>query len=167
VARRRAQVVAWERARRNDVEGLAAAWTVCGDGVLPWRALSWVVAFRDARARAHRVDGPALVRADGHREWCVEGLWHRIDGPAVILADGTCRYLQHGRLHRVDGPAVIAAGGGEEWWCDGVRHRTDGPALIPPAGEREWWLQGERVAESDVHRVRSASLAEALFAPLA
>jgi hypothetical protein len=38
--------------------------------------------------RLHRVDGPAIVWADGTQEWWVEGQLHRVDGPAIIYADG-------------------------------------------------------------------------------
>jgi len=36
----------------------------------------------------HRLDGPAVEHADGHKAWYVEGKRHRLDGPAVECADG-------------------------------------------------------------------------------
>lgn len=36
----------------------------------------------------HRLDGPAVERASGTKEWYVEGKLHRLDGPAVEWADG-------------------------------------------------------------------------------
>ena len=36
----------------------------------------------------HRVDGPALEKANGTKLWYQIGLHHRIDGPAIEFADG-------------------------------------------------------------------------------
>ena len=36
----------------------------------------------------HRIDGPAVERADGSKFWYVDGKCHRLDGPAVEWADG-------------------------------------------------------------------------------
>ena len=36
----------------------------------------------------HRTDGPAIERADGHKQWWVDNKLHRIDGPAFEYADG-------------------------------------------------------------------------------
>lgn len=47
----------------------------------------------------HRADGPAVVRADGSREWWVRGQRHRIDGAAVEYADGVCEYWTNGKLN--------------------------------------------------------------------
>ncbi|WP_422758719.1 hypothetical protein [Paenarthrobacter sp. C1] len=41
---------------------------------------------------------------DGSRSWWIEGVAHRIDGPAVIRADGSLEWYVHGR--RVDGAAL-------------------------------------------------------------
>jgi hypothetical protein len=43
----------------------------------------------------HHLDGPAFERADGHKEWCVNG-----------------------KLHRLDGPAIEGAGGYKQWYVD-------------------------------------------------
>ena len=45
----------------------------------------------------HRENGPAIERADGHKEW-----W------------------QNGQRHRIDGPAVERNDGYREWWINGV-----------------------------------------------
>lgn len=167
VARRRAQVAGWEQARSEDVLEMVAAWARLADqgptvGAQPTMCTGWAIAFSDHLGRAHRVDGPALVRPCGHREWCTHGTWHRTDGPAVIMADGTCRHLSHGRLHRTDGPAVWSPSGLCEWYLHGVRHRDDGPARISSEHE-EWWLAGEQVSREDVLGGGSHSLAETLF----
>jgi hypothetical protein len=37
----------------------------------------------------HRIDGPAIERSDGSKEWYVDGKLHRLDGPAVEWSDGS------------------------------------------------------------------------------
>ena len=45
--------------------------------------------YRDkAMTVLHRIDGPAVERADGSKFWYVDGKCHRLDGPAVEWADG-------------------------------------------------------------------------------
>lgn len=75
--------------------------------------------WRDAAGRWHRVDGPAIVRADGLREWFLHGDWHRADGPAVIRTNGHQEWRLHGKRHRVDGPAVIGDDGRQWWYVKG------------------------------------------------
>jgi len=41
-----------------------------------------------AKTILHRLDGPAIERADGYKVWYVNGKRHRLDGPAVEYADG-------------------------------------------------------------------------------
>src|SRR6056300_228359 len=36
----------------------------------------------------HREDGPAVVSADGDKEWYLNNKLHREDGPAIEYADG-------------------------------------------------------------------------------
>jgi hypothetical protein len=43
----------------------------------------------------------------------------RVDGPAVIWADGRQGWWQRGELHRGDGPAVIRTDGSEWWFVQG------------------------------------------------
>ena len=46
--------------------------------------------YKDAKCKTpHRENGPAIERADGHKEWWQNGQRHRIDGPAVVYADGS------------------------------------------------------------------------------
>ena len=61
--------------------------------------------------KLHRLDGPAIERADGSESWFHNGSLHRLDGPAVELADGTTVWKRHGKLHRLDGPAIELADG--------------------------------------------------------
>lgn len=52
----------------------------------------------------HRVGGPAVVYANGQREWWCRGQRHRVGGPAVIFPDGT-----------------------QEWWVEGVQQMAPPP----------------------------------------
>src|SRR5574343_270254 len=51
-------------------------------------------------------------------------LYHRIDGPAVERSDGTKEWYVSGKLHRTDGPAVERSDGTKEWWVNGL-HLTE------------------------------------------
>ena len=66
----------------------------------------------------HRIDGPAVERADGDRYWYIDGKYHREDGPAIEYADGSKHWLVDGKCHRIDGPACEWAIGNREWWID-------------------------------------------------
>jgi hypothetical protein len=79
----------------------------------------------NSKGELHRENGPAVEKADGHKEWWVNGLYHRVDAPAV---------------ERIDG--------GNCWFLNGVRHRDNGPALESYKGNnswyRAWYLNGDK-----------------------
>ena len=52
--------------------------------------------FNDEGKKLHRIDGPAVERANGDKFWYVNGLLHRLDGPAVELANGSVEYWEDG-----------------------------------------------------------------------
>lgn len=62
---------------------------------------------------------------DGNKFWLDhnEGRWtgtyHRVDGPAVIWADGRLEWWLHGKRHCNTGPAVVYPNGALEFWLDG------------------------------------------------
>lgn len=96
--------------------------------------------------KLHRVDGPAVTHANGTQKWYLNGKPHRLDGPAIIHADGQEQWFVHGTLHREDGPAIIRSNGFMSWHQDGKLHRVDGPAVIYPNGDKEeYWLNGVRL----------------------
>ena len=97
--------------------------------------------------RRHRVDGPAVIQADGSRAWYQNDQLHRVDGPAVEHADGTRNWYQNGQLHRTGGPAVECANGYRAWYQNYILHRQDGPAVINSDGTEEYWLNGTRHTE--------------------
>lgn len=87
----------------------------------------------------HCDDGPAIIWADGTREWVVNGQHHREDGPAIEqkVKSGWGSWYKHGKLHRLDGPAeIFCLREGDQyltyknWFKEGQLHREDGPAAI-------------------------------------
>jgi len=45
----------------------------------------------------HRKDGPAIEKANGHKEWYINDELHRDDGPAVEWSDGTKEWYKNGK----------------------------------------------------------------------
>ena len=80
------------------------------------------------------------------------GQLHRLDGPAVIWADGTKFWHQNGRRHRTDGPAAIWANGTKEWYQNGQLHRNDGPAIEYSDGVKTWYINGKRLTEAEINQ---------------
>lgn len=117
---------------------------------------------------AHRVDGPAVIKADGTKEWWQYGNYyrennqpvversngeqewreyselHREDGPAVInINTGVKQYYQNGLLHRVGGPAIENPNRGvAHYYQNGVPHRINGPAKTYADNRQEWYQNG-------------------------
>jgi len=77
--------------------------------------------WRNEQGQVHRLDGPAVERVDGSKEWYQNGQCHRLDGPAVERADGSKEWYQKDQCHRLDGPAVERADGSKEWYFEGKR----------------------------------------------
>ena len=80
------------------------------------------------------------------------GQLHRLDGPAVIWADGTKFWHQNGRRHRTDGPAAIWANGTKEWYQNGQLHRNDGPAIEYSDGVKTWYINGKGLTEAEINQ---------------
>lgn len=59
--------------------------------------------------------------------------------PAIVYANGTKEWRDFGRLHRNKKPAIEYANGDKEWWIYGFRHREDGPAII--FGNNQYWYK--------------------------
>ena len=70
----------------------------------------------------HRVDGPAVERTNGYKEWWIDGKLHRTDGAAIDYGNGDREWWLNGKLHRTDGAAVDYGNGGREWWLNGVEY---------------------------------------------
>lgn len=67
----------------------------------------------------HRIHGPAVIKANGSKIWCRNGVRHREDGPAVEWVNGMQEWYQDGTIHRISAPAVIHVDGYTEWWEHG------------------------------------------------
>jgi len=48
--------------------------------------------------KCHKLDGPAVICSDGHKEWMLNGKHHRLDGPAVITLNGEVGYFIDDKL---------------------------------------------------------------------
>jgi len=44
----------------------------------------------------------------------------------IERADGTKEWYLNGKLHRIDGPAIERANGDKEWWLNGERQKSIG-----------------------------------------
>ena len=95
-------------------------------------------------------DGDRIEHRDG------EGRLHRLDGPALIHANGSVKWYRHGVRHREGAPACVYVNGTRKWYRDGLRHRDDGPAATYPDGRRIWFHDGV-----EVHRETAEPGAEA------
>jgi len=86
--------------------------------------------WKDKNGQPHRLDGPAIERADGDKYWFQCGELHRLDGPAIEGADGRKLWYQNDKLHRSDGPAVIYDSGcHKEWYKNGKLFKNKGDFL--------------------------------------
>lgn len=72
----------------------------------------------------HRKDGPAIIRANGSREWFLWGARHRLNGPAIEYINGYKAWIVDGRHHNLDGPAIIdPIESSIKWFIKGVQYR--------------------------------------------
>jgi len=46
--------------------------------------------------KLHRVDGPAIIFTNGHKEWYLNGKLHRVDGPAIEWYNGMKSWFLNG-----------------------------------------------------------------------
>lgn len=108
------------------------------DGEVRGKYIGWTL-----NGKLHRMDGPAIERKNGDKEWYRDGKLHREDSPAVECANGNKFWLRNGKCHRENGPAVEYYDGPRLWYKNGKCHREDGPAAEWPSGETEWYINGE------------------------
>jgi len=115
---------------------------ISGNAVFFYGRIEW----KNSAGQLHRDnDQPAVINADGSKEWYQNDLLHRDgDKPAVINADGTKYWYQNDRLHRDnDQPAVIYSDGIKHWYRNGLLHRdNDQPAVIYSDGIKHWYRNG-------------------------
>jgi hypothetical protein len=58
------------------------------------------------------------VSPNGDKRWYLNGELHRVDGPAIERADGTKEWWLNDKRHRVDGPAIEYPDGDKHWYLD-------------------------------------------------
>ena len=102
--------------------------------------------YYNEQGQFHREDGPAVVWADGRKEYWIDDELHRVDGPAVVCADGDKYWFKHGQKHREDGPAIEFAEY-KAWYHHDKLHREDGPAEEFACGCKEYWINGKHIEE--------------------
>ena len=88
--------------------------------------------WKNSNGQRHRVDGPAIERANGSKFWYFKGMRHRVDGPAIEYADGEKRWYFKNMLHRVDGPAIEYADGEKQYWYNGKQIPEGSYASLTP-----------------------------------
>ena len=64
-------------------------------------------------------DLPAIIYANGKKEWWVNGKQHRDAGPAVECLEYGKHWYRWSSLHRIDGPAVELLNGFKAWYLNG------------------------------------------------
>jgi len=65
------------------------------------------------------------VDDEGTITWRQDNKIHRIDGPAVIRADGTKIWYEKDKIHRIDGPAIKNINGYKAWYINGIEYSQD------------------------------------------
>ena len=93
----------------------------------------------------HSEDGPALI-AGKNMLYLQNGVEHRVGGPAVVHADGSKEWRQNGKTHRADGPAFEGANGNREFWLNGVEHAL-AYAVVKPSAQPDGTYQAKVVAK--------------------
>jgi len=105
----------------------------------------------------YRVDDqPAIIRADGTKEWYKDGVLHRGNNKPAIEGIGKKwfrAWYKNGILHRDnDKPAVITIFGKnkmcQEWYVNGLRHRNNKqPAILEHTGNNYWYENGINITK--------------------
>jgi hypothetical protein len=66
-----------------------------------------VIYYFNHKEQIHRLDGPAIVWADGSEHWYMNGKRNRENGQAIIASNYKHKeWILCGKYHRLDGPAV-------------------------------------------------------------
>lgn len=66
---------------------------------------------------------------DKTRYYNSDGKLHRVNGPALINADGSQFWYRDGNIHRDNGPAIIWPDGYQAWWVNNKFHRDNASTL--------------------------------------
>lgn len=94
----------------------------------------------------HSDDGPAVIHANGDKEWWTEG---RQCAP-IVRANGDKEWRKEGNLYRDnDMPTIVRANGDQEWMTvyhgtERLQRNGDRPAVVKVNGDEEWWMEGRK-----------------------
>jgi len=61
--------------------------------------IRYEIKYYNKDGKRHRSDGPALIWADGEKEWYINGKPHREDGPAIIYSNGYEAWYINGKCY--------------------------------------------------------------------
>ena len=86
------------------------------------------------------------------------GLLHRLDGPAVVRSNGSKEWYKEGKLHRLDGPACEFFDGTKYWYFEGKLHRLDGAAIENPHSNKAFFINGKMYSKKEWKRISFAIL---------
>ena len=75
--------------------------------------------------------------------------YHCEHGPAIIFANGSKQWFINSKLHNEHGPAIIFANGTKYWYINGNLHNENGPAASYSDGTKRWYLNGIEYTESE------------------
>ena len=84
--------------------------------------ISWWATNINSSPHLHNNNGPAV---SGDNLWYANDKQHRINGPAVIRANGDKKWYVNGTRHRLDGPAIEYTNGYNEWYISGIEYNTE------------------------------------------
>jgi hypothetical protein len=106
------------------------------------------IRYRNAEGDLHNPDGPAIVYANSHKEYWINGKLHNPDGPAITRADGNKEYWINGKRHNPHGPAITWANGSKAHYINGQLHNANGPAVVWD-GDKLYWINGKELNEAE------------------
>jgi hypothetical protein len=97
---------------------------------------------------------PTVKYSNGNREWWYRGQRHRDGSPAIINADGHKEWYLYGELHSQDDrPAIKRTSGDKEWYCHGRRHRSGNkPAMVFADGTKAYYYDGKKFDPTERRR---------------
>ena len=125
--------------------------------IYPEGGMEW----RNRKGLIHRRhDLPAVIEANGTKQWYRDGYIHREgDKPAIEYADGGLAWYEWGNRHRrFDLPALVKANGDQAWFIHDRPHRLEGPAFISADGTQTWYWEGYKISKRSHAQLRRKHL---------
>jgi hypothetical protein len=85
---------------------------------------------------------------------------HNENGPAVIYADGDKEYYINGQLHNENGPAMVGLDGSKYHYINGYFHNPHGPAIVHTDGSKEYYKNGNMLSEAEFNTWQAQLIAK-------